>query len=57
MKENEDEGTVSLLKYCAKQIVYNWENKKYRSQIIKMLSTYLFASLCIIVVRVWIMSD
>ncbi|KAM7458691.1 hypothetical protein BLSTO_00556 [Blastocystis sp. subtype 1] len=39
MEENEANHSDTLLEYCAKQMVRNWDNRKYRSQIIRRLHT------------------
>lgn len=39
MEENEANHSDTLLEYCAKQMVRNWDNRKYRSHIIRRLHT------------------
>ncbi len=40
MEETEFDHADTLLEYCAKQMVRNWDNRKYRAQIIRRLHTF-----------------
>ena len=40
MDQEEDGNYNTLVDYCAKQIVNNWDNRKYRGEILRQLHTY-----------------